>query len=102
MSDEHPNVVRCFAMEEDLEFVYMALERCRSTLSDYMAGTVGPSGRGTGSARAHISRGKAAPAHGGGGGGGGGFPDDATRLEVMAQIAAGLASLHTRGIVHRD
>lgn len=29
VSDEHPNVVRCFAMEEDREFVYVALERCR-------------------------------------------------------------------------
>ncbi len=29
MSDEHPNVVRCFAMEEDREFVYLALEKCR-------------------------------------------------------------------------
>jgi hypothetical protein len=30
MSDEHPNVVRCFAMEEDREFVYLALEKCRN------------------------------------------------------------------------
>lgn len=37
MSDEHPNVVRCFAMEEDREFVYLALERCRATLSDWLA-----------------------------------------------------------------
>ena len=29
LSDEHPNVVRCFALEEDREFVYLALERCR-------------------------------------------------------------------------
>lgn len=34
MSDEHPNVVRCFAMEEDREFVYLALERCKCTLSE--------------------------------------------------------------------
>jgi hypothetical protein len=37
VSDEHPNVVRCFAMEEDREFVYLALERCRSTLADALA-----------------------------------------------------------------
>ena len=36
VSDEHPNVVRCFAMEEDREFVYLALERCRSTLADLL------------------------------------------------------------------
>ena len=33
VSDEHPNVVRCFAMEEDREFVYLALEKCKQTLS---------------------------------------------------------------------
>ncbi len=37
VSDEHPNVVRCFAMEEDREFVYLALERCRTSLHDTMA-----------------------------------------------------------------
>jgi hypothetical protein len=34
LSDEHPNIVRCFAMEEDNEFVYLALERCRHSLND--------------------------------------------------------------------
>lgn len=33
-SDEHPNVVRYFAMEEDAEFVYVALERCSMSLHD--------------------------------------------------------------------
>jgi len=37
LSDEHPNIVRCFAMEEDAEFVYLALERCRQSLHDLMA-----------------------------------------------------------------
>jgi hypothetical protein len=27
---------RCFAMEEDAEFVYLALERCRTTLSAFL------------------------------------------------------------------
>jgi hypothetical protein len=36
VSDEHPNVVRCFAMEEDREFVYLALERCRTSLAEAM------------------------------------------------------------------
>ncbi|EFJ40840.1 hypothetical protein VOLCADRAFT_107956 [Volvox carteri f. nagariensis] len=40
LSDEHPNVVRCFALEEDREFVYLALEKCRclSTLLDVCRG----------------------------------------------------------------
>lgn len=41
VSDEHPNVVRCFAMEEDREFVYLALERCRHSLSDTLASREG-------------------------------------------------------------
>lgn len=35
-SDEHPNIVRCFAMEEDSDFVYIALERCDQSLYDYV------------------------------------------------------------------
>ena len=41
VSDEHPNVVRCFAMEEDREFVYLALERCRSSLNDWVGSAEG-------------------------------------------------------------
>jgi serine/threonine-protein kinase/endoribonuclease IRE1 len=41
VSDEHPNVVRCFAMEEDREFVYLALEKCRCTLSDWVSSAEG-------------------------------------------------------------
>lgn len=33
-SDEHPNVVRYFAMEETMDFVYVALERCALSLHD--------------------------------------------------------------------
>ena len=42
LSDEHPNIVRCFAMEEDNEFVYLALERCRHSLNDLMNTEEGP------------------------------------------------------------
>ena len=79
-SDEHPNVVRCFAMEEDGEFLYLALERCDSSLADYLLQ------RGT--------RGK--------------MVDKATRaptphcFEIMADIVGGLRSLHGIGLVHRD
>jgi hypothetical protein len=33
-SDAHPSVLRCFAMEEDANFIYVALERCVCTLAD--------------------------------------------------------------------
>lgn len=41
LSDEHPNIVRCFAMEEDSEFVYLALERCKQSLADMVMGDGG-------------------------------------------------------------
>ena len=39
VADEHPNIVRCFAMEEDTEFVYLALERCKQSLNDLLGGS---------------------------------------------------------------
>lgn len=33
---QHACVVRCFAMEEDAEFVYLALERCKHSLADVL------------------------------------------------------------------
>ena len=33
LSDEHPNLVRLFAVEEDAEFIYLALEKCQKNLS---------------------------------------------------------------------
>lgn len=44
VADEHPNIVRCFAMEEDVEFVYLALERCKQSLNDLL-GSGNSSGR---------------------------------------------------------
>ena len=84
MSDEHPNVVRCFAMEEDREFVYLALERCRSTLNDFL---------GTPAGRAAMVE-QLQPQPGGGGGGGGRGTPTARCLEIMEQVASGLAALH--------
>merc|ERR1719186_1496016 len=37
-SDEHPNVVRYFCMEQCRQFRYIALELCVSTLQDYVEG----------------------------------------------------------------
>ncbi|KAG8189962.1 hypothetical protein JTE90_009101 [Oedothorax gibbosus] len=35
-SDEHPNVIRYFCMEQDKQFRYIALELCSATLCDYV------------------------------------------------------------------
>ena len=37
-SDEHPNVVRYFCMEQDRQFRYIALEFCCATLQDFIDG----------------------------------------------------------------
>ena len=37
-SDEHPNVIRYFCMEQDTQFRYIALELCAATLQDYVEG----------------------------------------------------------------
>ena len=38
-SDEHPNVIRYFCMEQDKQFRYIALELCSATLQDWVDGT---------------------------------------------------------------
>lgn len=35
-SDQHPNIVRWYGMETDADFVYVALERCNCSLSDFV------------------------------------------------------------------
>ena len=32
-SDHHPCIVRCYALEQDSSFVYLALERCPASLA---------------------------------------------------------------------
>ena len=41
-SDEHPNVIRYFCMEQDRQFRYIALEYCCATLHDYVTGKYQP------------------------------------------------------------
>lgn len=35
-SDQHPNIVRWYGVETDADFVYVALERCNCSLSDFV------------------------------------------------------------------
>ena len=88
-SDEHPNVVRCYALEEDADFVYVALERCASTL----AALVSPPEGGA------LDPDSPVPPP---------LVDVETKgptragLRIMRDACAGLHALHARGIVHRD
>ncbi|KAL4433623.1 hypothetical protein ABPG75_000064 [Micractinium tetrahymenae] len=79
LADEHPNIVRCFAMEEDHEFVYLALEKCKATLAEAMQSEavrrkfMGPDGQ-----------------------------PSAFAYRIASDIGRGVAALHERGLVHRD
>ena len=82
-ADDHPNVVRCFAHEEDPHFVYLALERCARSLAQ----------------RVESPQPDDPPLLDPGAGGG--RPTDAA-MRLMWDVARGLAWLHGLGIVHRD
>ncbi|GBG67137.1 hypothetical protein CBR_g81562 [Chara braunii] len=125
VSDEHPNVVRLYAMEEDSAFVYVALERCNFSLSDLVIGSSGYEST-TGSTNCsvdvpggpvnttavvvkdphgvfrHVTKpsreGKEIVVQ---------LWDERTwptpvLVQLMKDIVAGLAHLHSVGIVHRD
>jgi serine/threonine-protein kinase/endoribonuclease IRE1 len=83
-SDEHPNIVRCFALEEDGEFLYLALERCDMSLNDAME------------ALRYQKDKEIVEA------GGDGQPVELDEHRVARDIAEGVNAVHTRGIVHRD
>ena len=105
-SDAHPSVLRCFAMEEDEEFIYLALERCDGTLQDYVGGSdfmealraaVPPNhgkvnnrdvarSRRTMTQNFEIAR----------------ILVPQQLLEILSDVSKALRSLHDVGIVHRD
>ena len=83
-SDEHPNVVRCFAMEEDGEFVYLALERCDMTLADAMESSSSNAVQFT----TLDTLGNIIPTP--------------TAFQIARDITEGVCAVHSHGIVHRD
>ena len=74
-SDDHPNVVRYFANEEDSQFFYIALELCSASLQDVIERP-----------QDHLDIMSSCP----------------DQPEMLRQITAGLHYLHTLKIVHRD
>ncbi len=120
LSDEHPNIVRCFAAEEDHEFLYLALERCCGSLAaigtdaafaarftvepneeeeekggtEEMGGNEGgKEGREKGKEEGTTKGMKARQ--------GGVCMPSAYAMQVARDVCEGLAALHKRGIVHR-
>ncbi|KAL3698877.1 hypothetical protein R1sor_012953 [Riccia sorocarpa] len=103
-SDEHPNVVRYYAMEETHDFVYVALERCSFSLYDLILAQASKGGskmavqvkeslagkglrfRSVEDIRLWDEKGR----------------PSAELFQIMKDVVAGLAHLHALGIVHRD
>ncbi|KAL2641261.1 hypothetical protein R1flu_008848 [Riccia fluitans] len=103
-SDEHPNVVRYYAMEETHDFVYVALERCSFSLYDLILaqaskeeskmasqvnenlGRKGLKLRSVEDIKLWDEKGR----------------PSAELFQIMKDIVGGLAHLHALGIVHRD
>lgn len=80
LDEASPHVVRYFAMEEDSEFIYLALELCAASLAERVCERESPV-----PPESYI----------------GGPPPNVTRRSLR-QLLQGLADLHRVGVVHRD
>lgn len=104
VSDAHPSVLRCFAMEQDEEFIYLALERCQGTLHEFvnsqkfnkMVSEVVPLRM---TSRQDVARNRSIVCQ----------DFDVVRiavppalLEMISDIGKAISALHAMGIVHRD
>ncbi|KAG9441052.1 hypothetical protein H6P81_016906 [Aristolochia fimbriata] len=110
LSDRHPNIVRWYGVEQDLDFVYLALERCTCNLNDFIQLNLEVSlhqpvtdGLTSNAVREHKIRldslkgvaknidlwktdGHPSP----------------LLLKLMREVVSGVAHLHDLGIIHRD
>lgn len=80
LDEASPHVVRYFAMEEDSDFIYLALELCANSLADCITNRKAP---------------VPTPDYRNG------PPPDFTS-HALRQLIQGLADLHRAGVVHRD
>ncbi|KAK4261985.1 hypothetical protein QN277_027608 [Acacia crassicarpa] len=101
-SDNHPNIVRWYGVENDQDFVYLALERCSCNLGDliqiYADIAENSAFSENQTLKAQLGIGKQNmqilwKANG--------FPSPLL-LKLMRDIVSGLCHLHELGIVHRD
>jgi len=93
-SDEHPNILRCFAMEEDSNFVYMALELCASSLARLVDPVNAAGENNSAAATAKELDIKFVDEESG-------YPTSQC-LRILHDVISGLNALHEQGIVHRD
>ncbi|GAA0140298.1 endoribonuclease [Lithospermum erythrorhizon] len=106
-SDQHPNIVRWYGVEYDVDFVYLALERCTCSLDELISSNSHPFQ--DQNAKVHDSVSECTlkirymdkddknlnlwKANG--------YPSPQL-LKLMRDIVSGLAHLHELGIIHRD
>ncbi|XP_028795298.1 serine/threonine-protein kinase/endoribonuclease IRE1a isoform X2 [Neltuma alba] len=101
-SDNHPNIVRWYGVENDQDFVYLALERCSCNLDDLIqiysdiAENSVFSKNETFKAQLEIGKQNTQNLWKANG-----FPSPLL-LKLMRDIISGLCHLHELGIVHRD
>lgn len=80
LDEASPHVVRYFAMEENKEFIFLALELCAGSLAERVASKLPPV-----PPSMYISG-----------------PPPAETSRALRQLVQGLADLHRAGVVHRD
>ncbi|KAG6469066.1 hypothetical protein ZIOFF_073764 [Zingiber officinale] len=109
-SDRHPNIVRWYGVEQDLDFVYISLERCTCSLSDLIqlcsesSSDSKYAGNGTSNTLIECKLqlglvknvGKEFSLWSANG-----LPSSQL-LKLMRDVISGLAHLHELGIIHRD
>ncbi|KAF3335572.1 Serine/threonine-protein kinase/endoribonuclease IRE1a [Carex littledalei] len=98
-SDQHPNIVRLYGVEQDADFVYISLERCSCSLADLILFSTGETSGADFGVRFSVSgkgmdkdmvlwRENGLPSH--------------QLLKLMRDMVSGLVHLHELGIIHRD
>lgn len=107
-SDRHPNIVRWYGVEQDIDFVYISLERCSCSLSDLIQVCSdsppmlldNPTSNSVAEHKVQLNYWKDRESdielwteNG--------FPSSQL-LKLMRDIVSGLAHLHELGIIHRD
>uniref|UniRef100_A0ACD5U8U7 Uncharacterized protein n=1 Tax=Avena sativa TaxID=4498 RepID=A0ACD5U8U7_AVESA len=87
-SDRDPNIVRLYGCDQDDNFVYISLERCRCSLADLIQQHTDPSLSDVDRIDVELWTQDGLPS--------------VQLLKLMRDVVAGIVHLHSLGIIHRD
>ncbi|CAM0905729.1 unnamed protein product [Alopecurus aequalis] len=87
-SDRDPNIVRLYGCDQDDNFVYISLERCRCSLADLIQQHADPSHSDVERIDVELWMQDGLPS--------------VQLLKLMRDVVAGIVHLHSLGIIHRD